>query len=272
MSVVSLLADKHDIDVTLSAGNPGLTVDITLPSSVLGDPIQPDTATSPNLATVTRNSDVADDSSHPDLSTIGGPGTEYGLYERQPEPSFAGDAPPASIDEQPVATSDWTKMSLSLSAFQSGQRSAQDRAVDSADGQSAPSQAMNPLPPPKSAAQVNGEFDSPLAPPISAEGPSRGPVAPQTARSAPARPLRDLTPALPTRSPSGGPDGPDRLTDAESVSASETGSGTVDPPVPPEQPPPASRLDADALRERLRKFQNNDHHHDHSTDLGGHRR
>jgi signal transduction histidine kinase len=36
ISVVSLLANKHHIEVTLSAGSPGLTVDVVLPSSLFG--------------------------------------------------------------------------------------------------------------------------------------------------------------------------------------------------------------------------------------------
>lgn len=36
MSVVSLLASKHGISVTLAAGNPGVTVDVILPSSLFG--------------------------------------------------------------------------------------------------------------------------------------------------------------------------------------------------------------------------------------------
>ncbi len=36
ISVVSLLANKHGIEVTLSAGSPGLTVDVVLPSSLFG--------------------------------------------------------------------------------------------------------------------------------------------------------------------------------------------------------------------------------------------
>lgn len=36
LSVVSLLANKHGIGVTLSAGNPGLTVDVLLPASLFG--------------------------------------------------------------------------------------------------------------------------------------------------------------------------------------------------------------------------------------------
>ncbi len=36
ISVVSLLANKHGIEVTLSAGSPGLTVDVVLPSALFG--------------------------------------------------------------------------------------------------------------------------------------------------------------------------------------------------------------------------------------------
>ena len=186
------------------------------------------------------------------------------------------------------------------------------------------------MPPPPPTTRVPGEFDTPLAPPISPDGPSRGPVAPATARSAPPLPA-DPTPAhngLPTRTPSSGPTGPDRLADAappgDDDPASQSGPGAlqaalaafdasrtgfngssdtgdaadalptrsrVDEPIsmPDESiPTTPSRLDPDALRERLRAFQtesraaSDDEHpsgdtmpatdNDHHSDLGGDRR
>ena len=68
LSVVSLLANKHGIGVTLSAGSPGLTVDVLLPASLFG-PIdvplpgeQPVIATS---ATAAASAPVVDDEVDP---------------------------------------------------------------------------------------------------------------------------------------------------------------------------------------------------------------
>ncbi len=181
--------------------------------------------------------------------------------------------------------------------------------------------SMLHLPPPPPTARVHGEFDTPLAPPMMPGGPSRLPVTPATARSVPVRPPAETpatSPGLPTRSPSRGPDGgPDRLLDApaerdadsaapsnvpsalqSALSAFDVGrngsNGTLpnrtrvgDPVELIEEPAAAaaSRLDPDALRQRLRAFQTEFHtgvgdefdpdgavttsSNDHNSDLGG---
>ncbi len=128
MSVVSILANKHGIGVELSAGNPGLTVDISLPSSLFGpidDPSErPITNTVAGVAaTAVEDPIVAWDHPAPDGALVDEafePTPEVAPPERQPEPAFAQEQP----DESPVAASDWTRTAVDLSAFQSGQRSA----------------------------------------------------------------------------------------------------------------------------------------------------
>jgi hypothetical protein len=427
MSVVSLLANKHDITVNLSAGNPGLTVDITLPSTLFGPIDVPPAAPFPPRATVADTAEepiVAwnDAASEPGqaVDESFAPAADLESVPFPPAPTAAPTvepkAVPAESDHPHIAAADWTRMSASLSAFQSGQQSALsaqaepaattiDEPVEEPDFEpaattepatepifepaatdepvtepifepaatdepvtepicepaatdepvtepicessepdlvlpvaepellaptAAPSVAATTMPPPPPTTRVPGEFDTPLAPPISPDGPSRGPVAPATARPAPPLPA-DPTPAhngLPTRTPSSGPTGPDRLADAvppgdddpdsqsgpgalqaalAAFDASRTGfngssdtggaanslptRSRVDEPISmPDESIPAttSRLDPDALRERLRAFQAEsrgaagDEHpsgdampatdHDHHSDLGGDRR
>ena len=392
MSVVSLLANKHDITVTLSAGNPGLTVDITLPSTLFGPIDVPPAAPFPPRATVADTAEepiVAwnDAASEPGqaVDESFAPAADLESVPFPPEPTAAPTvepmAVPAESDHPHIAAADWTRMSASLSAFQSGQQSALSAQAEPAATTidepveesvfepiaepiaetapatieppviepttepdpalpvpepeplaptAAPSVAATTMPPPPPTTRVPGEFDTPLAPPISPDGPSRGPVAPATARPAPPLPA-DPTPAhngLPTRTPSSGPTGPDRLADVAppgdddpdsqsgpgalqaalaAFDASRTGfngssdtggaadslptRSRVDEPIsmPDESiPVTASRLDPDALRERLRAFQAEsrgtagDEHpsgdampatdHDHHSDLGGDRR
>jgi HAMP domain-containing protein len=151
------------------------------------------------------------------------------------------------------------------------------------------------LPPPSPV--ITGEFDRPLAPPITPEGLTRRPVTPDDAHPAPTIRLTNPTPIepiLPSRNPGGrGPDGPDRLAaaldgapeadvDAPSVAPSSSptalqnalaafdtarnGGGSL-PTRTRTEPGGAngvderasitqSRLDPEALRERLRAFQN----------------
>jgi len=356
ISVVSLLANKHGITVDLSAGNPGLTVDISLPSTLFGPIDVPGAAAAPSVAAAPLDEQIV--AWNDPASEVGqavderfAPAAEYASAELTAEPATAH----ASPDESPVATSDWTKMSLSLSAFQSGQKSATKAAVEpnpasepasepvaeqfvpteqipeqipgQIPGQIADPEFIEPPqpvalpdlppPPPAQAPRTPGEFDTPLAPPISADGPSRGPVAPATARSGPAPSPADAPPSLPnlpTRSPSSGPDGPDRLTDVtvasddrgqstesspsalqSALAAFDTGrNGSGDSngtngslptrtpsgdPVPQVEQPSsatASRLDPEALRERLRSFQSEFHgstspgtSDDDTSDLGG---
>jgi hypothetical protein len=212
-------------------------------------------------------------------------------------------------NEQPVAASDWTRMSLDLSAFQTGQRSATSGAPStelprrgleptlepSADVAPAasdesldpmpPVPALSALPPPPPTARMHGEFDAPLAPPVTVGGPSRGPVAPTSARSAPARlPTAVPPPSLPTRTSGLASDRPDPLTEVDdphdphdpaptalqsalaTLGADPTGSNGPlptrsrhdDTMMTSEEPPIAttpSQLDPEALRQRLRAFQ-----------------
>ena len=353
ISVVSLLANKHDIEVTLSAGNPGLTVDIALPSTLFGpidDPSAQSGDTFAHTATVPAGESIVawndDDPSGLEGLTIDEAFQPVAEIERteaerieaehtDPQPDFAsalGDLPtnPVGIDdERPVAAADWTKMSLSLSAFQSGQRSAAQEPVETVTEQFEPTvpvvasshipeldsdETFAPtepdqlvpgesdlLPPPD--LRARGEFDSPLAPPVLATGPMKGPVAPESARSAP-RSVSDSEtklPNLPTRSPGTGPDGPDRLGDTgpdgdhvssdagtvpsalqsalSALDGSITGANGSNATLPQrahveetvgqaEQPLAAtsSRLDPDALRDRLRAFQTEFHSADADGD------
>ncbi len=163
MSVVSLLANKHRIQVTLSAGNPGLTVDVVLPSALFG-PIDepfgvamPAAATAPTTTPDDPGEQLVDwndadtesnfgiNGSSPESFEQAEPITEYaGSTPEAPPASAQATAPPAAAapvappappapsapvfvdddDEQRVVPSDWTKMSLDLSAFKSGQQSA----------------------------------------------------------------------------------------------------------------------------------------------------
>ena len=165
MSVVSLLANKYDIDVTLSAGNPGLTVDVVLPSALFG-PIEmpfemPGSVAAPapveehaGEQLVTWN--TADEQPMFDIGAVAG-ATEVFLPADQiappapalpvapvaPSPAEAPLAPAAYApgvfgdddDSAPrVVPSDWTRMSLDLTAFKSGQQSADGGAVSDPEG------------------------------------------------------------------------------------------------------------------------------------------
>lgn len=163
---------------------------------------------------------------------------------------------------------------------------------------------------------VPAEFDRPLAPPPSLDGPSRTPVVPADAVPAPAMrtaPTAPASPNLPTRSPSKGPDGgPDRLAsfgDENAVAPTSSPSAlqaalaafdtrrSGDTGSLPTRPrtdgfdaddfgegsgASQSRLDPEALRERLRAFQTEfrtgtaggteQNHTTINADLGGDRR
>ena len=152
----------------------------------------------------------------------------------------------------------------------------------------APRREATMAPPPPPAAPAPAEFDRPLAPPPSPAGPSSQPVVPADAHPAPAARVSMFAPTeplLPTRSPSRGPDGgPDRLasfgseptTSASSPSALQAALAAFDSrrsseggtlPTRPRSEEYAtdefgdgsgaaqSRLDPEALRERLRAFQ-----------------
>jgi hypothetical protein len=148
-------------------------------------------------------------------------------------------------------------------------------------------------------APAAAEFDHVLTPPVNPEGLSHGPISVPDGRPVPAG-LAE--PSLPTRSPGRGPDGgPDRMAPAgagptvtphpvaptSSPSALQSalaafdsrrnggdaalptrsrGDGTSAPAVDESASTTQSRLDPDALRERLRAFQ---HEFRVATDGGG---
>ena len=138
MSVVSLLANKHDITVTLSAGNPGLTVDITLPSTLFGPIDVPPAAPFPPSAITADTGDTAGEpivAWNDTTSELGqavdesfAPAADLETVPFPPGPTAAATVEPVAVpgesDHPHIAAADWTRMSASLSAFQSGQRSA----------------------------------------------------------------------------------------------------------------------------------------------------
>ena len=164
MSVVSLLAYKHGIEVTLSPGSPGLTVDISLPASLFGPidvPLDRGAATYGPIATHVEDESIVawsdqnqtgasfDEAFQPvaGADTIGA--------ARSPQPSTPYGGYPED-EEHFVTASDWTKIAASLSAFKSGQQSATETPAasvyDAADtDRSTPrawSPTTNPTPPP----------------------------------------------------------------------------------------------------------------------------
>jgi HAMP domain-containing protein len=131
MSVVSLLANKHGIKVTLAAGNPGLTVDVVLPSTVFGPIETPglDTTPVPTLAAGPRSMMAEEQIVDWETQPAYGDGEDGFVREDEqpPIPAPVGYRGPAvdPYDDAPrVAAGDWTKMSLDLSAFKSGMASA----------------------------------------------------------------------------------------------------------------------------------------------------
>jgi signal transduction histidine kinase len=324
MSVVSLLANKHSIGVNLSAGNPGLTVDVTLPSSLFG-PIEVPTTGQARIVSVDEAPRSAPpepdevlvdwqptvDTDSDDDSFV--PASEFEPYERELEPSAAAPA----LSELPAVDSA-QRMAINLSGIAASAHSstAGPDLTDSAEFTSElvgpdakpievdpeifalpsddqlsfadvpPSTPLVPnLPPPSfMAVPPSGEFDRQPAPPALAGGPSQRPVTPVNAR--PALPLnvesRPTAPSLPTRAPSNSPDGPDRLEDALSAASANrasrelidleafkgrksdldelpTRARTTGEPSNDDFEEAASigksRLDPEALRDRLRSFQ-----------------
>ena len=357
ISVVSLLANKHGIEVTLSAGSPGITVDVLLPSALFGPIDVPNSGIGggaqsarsvPTVAEIEQIVAWNDTESDPSFESIIADesfeqATEYDPYDRSNDYV----APQSAPQDQPAAGSDWTKMSLDLASFPSAQRTATterteayeqavayaaditepevtelditeptiEALVEIAEPVAQPF-AFPQLPPPVAFARVSGEFDRPPAPPIMASSPSSHPVTPEHARPVPTprtlEPVAALGLNLPVRSPSAGPEGPDRLADvgtssdspvaqtstpsalqaalsAFDVGRNSNGTGAlptrdrVSDPVPAgqfeeQQSVTQSRLDPEALRERLRAFQsefrtganNPNESNSHSNiDLGG---
>ena len=367
MSVVSLLANKYNIGVTLSAGNPGLVVDVVLPSELFG-PIDatPDHGSMPSMpsASGAATREAAEplvawnDAAEQSMFDAGVTVNNESFEPSEPDPISAQAEPIlaaafADDDEPRVAPSDWTKMSLNLSAFKSGQSTALEpedagaaddevtadadaEAEAEADGVDAALAAFEPvadeapepqpapvmdqasiasslaaalgtsslgtppasdaprdLPPPPSVAPAapapHGEFDIPPAPPLTPGGPSSRPVTPTTARPVPhpAEPVAALSLSLPTRTPAraAGTDGPDRLADALNALPTRAASTGMASPIDDAPPITQSRLDPEALRDRLRSFQteftsgldsptdgDNFTTYDQPSDLGGDRR
>ena len=142
MSVVSLLAYKHGIQVTLSPGSPGLTVDITLPASLFGPidvPLDRGAATYGPIATPVEDesivawSDQAQMGASFDEAFQPVAGADSIGAARSPQPSTPYGGYPED-EERVVTPSDWTKMAISLSAFKSGQQSATETPAASAHG------------------------------------------------------------------------------------------------------------------------------------------
>jgi signal transduction histidine kinase len=325
MSVVSLLANRHSISVTLSQGNPGTTVDVLLPSSLFGPidvpvggavPATPVAAAADRIAPADTERFVeapaAPSWTNLDLSTLrtDEPAPTYATtYEPAPAPVAAPAAftaaeyapAPAPVAPVPAPLLAPTEISFGAPVV-------------------AEHEVVLPPPPPAPApvlvpAAATAEFDRPLAPPPTADGPSRQPVVPADAHPAPA--MRTVAPPaadplLPTRTASRGPDGGvDRLasfgadgersvTTTSSPSALQAALAAFDsrrsgdaetlPSRPrtddfgaPEDTTSVSqsRLDPDALRERLRAFQTefrtgtagaDTNHISPNADLGGDRR
>jgi signal transduction histidine kinase len=320
ISVVSLLANKHGISVTLSAGNPGLTVDVSLPSALFGPidiPIEPASmapaASAPAAVTATTIPGADDwntaslDAPEPTDDVPATPASPAPVAET---PDFGPSAEPSRPrDDMPLTTGDSFEGLAAVVARAddaiprgNGDTASDERGVLDALSAFSRSNGDEPtgpdttppapdtaeLPPPPPATRVHGEFDVPPAPPIGASGLSLRPVTPASARPAPSiGPVEPVSkPSLPTRNPGSAPDGgPDRLappgSDASPIApAGEPGAlqaalssfdsgrksdpselptrSRVSDPVPlVEDPTPTSpsRLDPDALRERLRAFQ-----------------
>jgi signal transduction histidine kinase len=365
MSVVSLLAARHGVTVTLSHSSPGTTVDVLLPSSMFGpidepafgptaaaaapprladepttsepfEPYEPDMAwaeaamadedieptlpTTPVMPLVVAET-VLDHVDHtvepvvPIVPSRGGPSIAgEPLIERHIEadvaPSWAGrsfdfsDAreqssleaqamaeieQPAWYADEPVDETTEIRLEDSLDHFTSP--SLPSRGEFPSLPASAPdTPAPAPFAPPTFAAPT-AEFDRVPAPPVGASSLTQRPVTPSDAMPpATVRLPAPVGPGLPTRTPSRGPEGPDRM-------AASSGSVMADAPVAPTSSPSAlqaaltafdtrrsgpdslptrdrsasepappgtfdepasiaqSRLDPEVLRERLRAFQ-----------------
>jgi signal transduction histidine kinase len=250
MSVVSLLANKHAIDVALSAGSPGVVVEVSLPPTIYGPIDGPDssTDTGPIPRTASREPDVLVewiDSSHgTDTFVAAAPVLDTVLPVHQAPANGHTAAAPHLLGDPLLAPP------------------------------TAASAVDLPPPPPPPATSIGataGEFDRAPAPPSFGAGPVQRPVVdPVTARPLPPRkPLAPAAqggtgigapPALPSRVRNGNGQGaaavggPDRIErDTSGLPTRRPGEAfTPDADAAPTQ---ASKLDADAIRERLRSFQ-----------------
>ena len=132
MSVVSLLANKHGITVKLASGNPGLIVDVLLPPSLYG-PIdaQPSAAPATAVATMQAAPPQKPIVAWDDNALTAGAPTDETFETQGPVTTYESAAPATAgpamgDDDRPVTQSDWRAMSLNLTAFQQGMRSASD--------------------------------------------------------------------------------------------------------------------------------------------------
>lgn len=138
MSVVSLLAHKHGIAVTLAAGHPGLTVDVVLPPTVFG-PIETTGASAPALPTLAATPTpvaaagatsvgMIDPATEPivdwEVATVATDDDLFVPVDDQPAPPAPAVLDPFGDDDPRVVAGDWSKLSLDLSAFRSGMANA----------------------------------------------------------------------------------------------------------------------------------------------------
>ncbi|MGH9132616.1 MAG: ATP-binding protein [Ilumatobacteraceae bacterium] len=361
MSVVSLLAHKHGVEVRLVPSSPGLLVEVVLPAAVYGpidatgtlglEPAQ-GAPSSNGHARVAPDSLVEwkgaspgnTDTFVPDEVRVEPPAeptyAPEPTYEVEPtyeaEPTYA---PEPTYQAEPAVQADWAaeqEWSI-IPEWATEPQPATDRQPEPERAPDEPPSPVQPvaehdstgLTPPLSHDRLSGEFDRPPAPPAFGTQPTSRPFTDPTARPLPARrtePERAATTGtssqtLPTRDRGTGPEGPDRLaplggpvgqpTDRPvaptapgslkaALTAFESGrAGTrpdvqsTSPSLPTRDPGNAfdheavtpstsqSRLDPEAIRERLRSFQQEFQlgrdgdvapgHDGDQTDLGGDR-
>lgn len=350
MSVVSLLAHRHGIGVTLSQGNPGTTVDVLLPASLFGLIDVPVAGGQPQVASTTSY-DLPAGYEHAPVAAPSAPvgglaGIDLAAFRHETAaPETAAPEPPAPVatpamDPAPVAparspyddipvVAPPVPTGIPAAALAAAALAAPIREQATAvppppappiaavaaepPAPPAPAATVAPMTPTAPVTPVPAEFDRPLAPPPNLGGPSQAPVAPADAVPAPAMRTVPSGPNLPTRSPSKGPDGgPDRLASfgnentvapTSSPSALQAALAAFDTrrngesgslPTRPRTDgfdaddfgdgsgASQSRLDPEALRERLRAFQTEfrtgtaggteQNHTSINVDLGGDRR
>ena len=140
ISVVSLLANKRGIQVSLAPGNPGIIVDVVLPAELFNEAessVDEPAAGLTRAATDTPAAPTEMPADVPSLLASIDPATLRDTGEpaiRFDEPAPAVDTPSDDDepvitfgqpdDDRPVAASDFRSMTANLAAFQSGMRSA----------------------------------------------------------------------------------------------------------------------------------------------------
>jgi hypothetical protein len=357
MSVVSLLAHKHGVQVRLVPSSPGLLVEVVLPAKLYG-PIDAtgmlgveSSSNGHGVATPGNLVELSPDPLHTDTSV-----PEYASAQSPAAPVAPTQTPEVSPRIELDSKSDTTLRAVTPadsftvdSAPPTAAPTLEPEWSVEADWPVAPEWTVAPDPTehaptnapapasqvdasgftaPQSHDRLSGEFDRPPAPPAFGFEPTSRPFTDPTVRPIAARPAGPerraasghANPSLPTRSRGTGPDGPDRLAaqlngpSAPSVghvaptapgslkaalTAFEAGrSGvrpeSVAPPLLPTRAPgnafdhddvtastSQSRLDPEAIRERLRSFRQEFQlgrdgeaaagHDGDQTDLGGDR-